>query len=417
VDHTIHFGKDSELLVDLDPDQLVAHGGRPVTRVDSISAKVHEILENPLDYPPLVDWVVPGDRAAIVIDPSVPSAAQLVVGVMTYLTSIDRQPAHISIVLPEHGDKIRDEIQQMLASSPNLPVSPDLPGSQDAPELEFVLHDAEDQDQLSFLMANQQGEAVYLNRTLTDADLVIPILLTRLERSLGYRGGFSGIFPTYSDSASRKRLAEAFSESQRYRAGHRGETNEVGFSLGLQFLVQVVPGNRGEVLDVLAGEAKTVQQAAYQLAEQQWSVSTEYRADIVIASLGGANQDWDALARLLFQVESFGEDEAVIVLCTEIASAPGRAIHCLRELAVDPDATLREIRSQNSDDMLAAILLGQLMEAHQVFLLSGLDPDLVEDLGLGVLSDSQDLSRLCRGRTVTIIEDAQLVQPAFTAST
>lgn len=411
MDHTIHFGKDSQLLVDLDPDQLVVHGGRPVPPIDSISARIHEVLECPIDYPPLVEWVVPGDRAAIVIDPSVPNAAELIHGVMTYLTTIDRQLAHISIVLPEDGGKIRDEIQQMLASSSTVPVP------QNAPEIEFVLHDAKDQDQLSFLMANQEGEAVYLNRSLTDADLVIPILLTHLERSLGYRGGFSGIFPIYSDTASRKRLADAFGESQRYGVGHRGESNEVGFSLGLHFLIQVVAGNRGEVLDVLAGEAKAVQLAAYRLAEQQWSVSTDTRADIVIASLGGANQDWDALARLLFHVESFGEDEAVIVLCTDIAAAPGRALHCLRELAVDPDATLREIRSQDSDDMQAAILLGQLLETHQVFLLSSLDPDLVEDLGMGVLSDPQDLSRLCRGRTVAIIEDAQLVQPAFTPST
>lgn len=402
MDHTIRYGRDSQLSVDIDPSQLVAHGGKQVDSLDSIETRLKEVLESPTDYPPLFEWIVPGDRVAIVIDPSVSNAAELVSGVMNYLETIDREPAHISIVLPSDGEKLQEEIQSKLVVKPD-------PGA--VPEVEFVLHDAKDQDRLSFLMANQKGEAVYLNRNLTEADFVIPILAARLDRSLDYRGVYSGIYPTYGDKASRNRFAMATGEAHQHRAEHRGETNEVGFTLGLHFLIQVVPGPGGGIMDILAGESKSVQHAACRLSEQQWSLSTDARADVVIATLGGLEQDWDALARLLYQVDQYGEDEAVIVICSEIAVEPGRGIHCLRDLGVDPDATLREIRSQESGDMLAAILLAQLMETHQVFLLSKLEPDLVDDLGLGVLSNPADLSRLCRNRTVAIIEDAQLVQP------
>lgn len=403
MEYKIRYGVDSQLTIDLDSNQLAISTDLPeFAPVSSPADHMRLALDQPMNYPSLDKSLVLGDSVAVLVDPDVANGGPIVGALLEYLSSLDAHPSKVTVVLPEDATQLRGEILDRCA---HIQLEQDI-----------FLHSASDQEQLSFLMANRNGDPVYLNRYLTQADFVIPILATRLGGTLGYRGAYTGIYPTFCDAPARQRFqAAANIDSKRRQAEQRGETNEVGFSLGLHFVVYVVPGRDDGVLGIIAGESESANRAAMAIAEPQWTRVADHLAQVVIAALSGANQGWDALARLLFNIESFGMDDAIVVLCTDLETPPGKALNRLRNFDTDPDATFRELSKQNSEDALAAALLARSRESHQLFLCSRLDRELVEDLGIGVIADSDDLTRLCRNQTVTIIEDAQLICPISTA--
>ena len=48
-----------------------------------------------------------------------------------------------------------------------------------------MIHDPHDRQQLSYLAASAEGRPIYLNRTLYDAELVIPVNCLTLIRQYG----------------------------------------------------------------------------------------------------------------------------------------------------------------------------------------------------------------------------------------
>ena len=49
-------------------------------------------------------------------------------------------------------------------------------------EFPYQIHDGEDDKKVSYLVANEAGDPVYLNRLLVDADVVLPLDVLRREK-------------------------------------------------------------------------------------------------------------------------------------------------------------------------------------------------------------------------------------------
>ena len=101
----------------------------------------------------------------------------------------------------------------------------------------------------------KKGRRIYLNRSITDADVVIPVGRLGYDPVLGYRGPWSALFPGLSDqdtlAAYRHRLA--IDPPDRIRPEARlDEPFEVSWLLGSQFHLGVVPGGLG-----LAGRCRS----------------------------------------------------------------------------------------------------------------------------------------------------------------
>ena len=100
-----------------------------------------------------------------------------------------------------------------------------------------------DQANLSYLAASKDAEPIYLNRHLCEADVIIPISLSRPRRSLGYTGLHGGLYPVFADEAARGRFRAPSSATEAVeRRRRRTEADEVGWLLGVQLIVQIVPG-------------------------------------------------------------------------------------------------------------------------------------------------------------------------------
>src|SRR5690606_8735962 len=120
--------------------------------------------------------------------------------------------------------------------------------------VKFELHDPDDEQSIAMVGVNSAKEPLRLNRTLAEADLVLPVAAQRLpEAGQHDESKFAGLFPLFSnrETAARVRL-ESGNESSKVQKRLRGEADEAGWLLGVQMIVSVAPGAHGGVAAVLA---------------------------------------------------------------------------------------------------------------------------------------------------------------------
>ena len=266
-------------------------------------------------------------------------------------------------------------------------------------DVKVSIHNPQDPASLCYLAASRQGKPIYFNRHLCQANLVVPVGTLRLEHSFAYAGVHEGLFPAFSDEEARLRFrSPANADWGAKRQRRRTEAGEAAWLLGVQLIVQVVPGPGESALHVLAGTADEVAREGCKLSEAAWLHHA--------AAPGWSRRSHDrrrpgAADVGQFRSGMFAASQAVteggaIVLCTNLRNPPGPAMKRLAQLDGEPESLERTLRGRRSEDALAAILLAATIQRVKVYLLSGLDEELVEDLGLGYVENSGEIQRLSR---------------------
>ena len=361
--------------------------GEPLT---DPAAAIAAALDNPLDFPPLHQATVPGDRIAIALEAGLPRVESIVAGVVHALLQGTTEPQDIVLVAaagdaPDGIDVLRSRLVSLLHDDVKTAI-------------DVILHDPADSDNLAYLAVSREGKPIYLNRTLCDAEVVVPIGILRLADSLGYVGVHGGLFPTFSDETTQQRFrAPSSSNWEALRQRRCDEADEAAWMLGCQFAVQVVPGRGKALLHVLAGDSHTVEKQGRELCASAWQFQCEQPAQLVLVSIEGEadQQSWENFARALFAASQVVEDNGTIVLCTALARRPGTALRQLCSLDSD-DVAMHELMREKTADALPARLLVQLRERARVYLLSELDQEDVEGLGVGYVEYAEDIERLQR---------------------
>lgn len=380
---TLRFGPCSELTLELPPAVLVADCGRPRGEpLDDPAAAMAAALVEPLNMPALADCVVRGDHVALVLDPGLPQAPALVAGVVSTLLGAEIEPGNIAILRTmEDAQASADDPREALATGV-------------AEQIELITHDPTDKDELRYLASTREGRPIYLNRRVHEADLVLPIGCLRVDTAPGYYGIHGGLYPTFSDERARRRFRVPRVKKAKARQRRR-ETEEVAWLLGLTMIIQIVPAADGQVLHILAGDVSEVLRQGRRLCKQAWVHSVPNRASLVVAAIDGGprQQTWENVARALAAARRVVVDGGAIAICTELMDAPGPALTQLLDEA-DRDAALREIRKHRLIDVLPATELVRAMDCASVFLLSRLQSEQVESLGVVPVANIGELTRL-----------------------
>jgi hypothetical protein len=346
-------------------------------------------LAAPLDFPPLAAATVPGDRVAIALDDAVPCAAQVVRGAVEALQQAGIEPEAISIVTTDAqtGATCREACAESDVQLPQL-----------------VIHDPEDTDNLCLVGVTRRGEALLVNRTIFDADIVLPIGVARLDAA----GAYDSLFPRFSNAESigRHRMPLASSESAAERVH---EAQEAGWLIGVPMVVQVVPGAGETAAHVVAGEPQAVARRCEALCRQRWALHSPRHVDLVIATItGGApSQSWANVGRALVTAERVLTDDGAVAICTNLDAPPGESLGRLIG-STDLEKTERRIGHDQGADSWPAWHLARALQRGPVYLLSQLPTETVEDMGLAPVADIAELARLAgRHDSFVVVEDSQ----------
>jgi nickel-dependent lactate racemase len=351
------------------------------------AAAVADALAHPIDFPPFVRALAPGDRVVLAVERDVPQVAAIVEGVMAVLMSAGIEASDVTVLYANASSDVGELGEQ-------------------AGQATRAVHDPQNRGQLAYLAATPEGEPVYMNRLLCDADVVLPIGSAHLQPRGEVRLD-GGLYPAFSDAKAQQRqptVLEAGGGKKRHE-----ELPDVGWMLGIQCIVQAVPGPGGSLLAILAGDPAAVTRRGQELCEQAWSFSVPRRASLVVAAIEGdaSQQTWNHVARAIAAAAEAVSDDGAIAVCCDLQTEPGPAVQTLGQ-SDDPQQALRRLRKSHPPDLEVAARLARAMQRAKLYLLSNLDQTVVEDLGIAPVASPAEVVRLAgRHKSCILLADAQ----------
>jgi nickel-dependent lactate racemase len=381
----LRYGTNSSVHLDLPTggafDQCGMPRGEPIV---DVAAGVAAALASPLDYPPLPQYAMPGDRVVVALGPGIPQVAQVTAAIVQSLMSAGVDPDGISV--------LRTQADQMAGcDDPCRLIPPDA-----RERIRLQTHDPADRGNVAYLAADDEGEPIVLNRALTDADLVVPVGCLRGKMNAGYFGIHTTIFPSYSDqqTQSRFRQFDAVQGGNHHRELTK-QVNHVAWLLGINSTIQLVPAAGDGILHVFSGLSDSVKQHARDAYRAAWTTPIAHRANLVVAGIEGGDwqQTWENLGRVLGMAIHLVEEGGAIAVCCDLAAGPGPAMQRLAG-ARSRESALRHIHREIPIDILPTLQLAHALERVRVYLLSRLEPTLVEDLEMIPVAGPDEIARL-----------------------
>jgi nickel-dependent lactate racemase len=380
----LHYGHNSSVELEfaggVAPDESGTPRGQALA---DPAAALTAMLAAPIDYPALAQCTTPGDKVVLALDRGVPQVEQITAAIIRALIDAGIAPDGISVLRNpaerDAGDPCR--LAALLARE----------------RIKLLDHDPTDRRQLAYLAASEAGDAILINRTLHDADLVLPVGCLHGEKAAGYFGIHDGIFPTFSDTKTIQRFRSF--KSLAGRAGRRreltAEVDNVAWILGINFTIQLIPAAGDRVLHVLAGESQAVRRQGKELYRAAWSWPVSHQASLVVAAIEGgpSQQTWENVGRSLQVARRFVEDDGSIALCCDLAAPPGPAMRYMAS-GIARDVALRQVGKERPADALPAAQLARALDRGKVYMLSRLDAATVEELDVIPIAGPDELARL-----------------------
>lgn len=365
--------------------------GAAIAAPDEVAGAVVRALEEPLEYPALAAGIVPGDRVAVAVDATMPCMPSVVRGAVTALRQAGVETADISIVTTDARtvDRCREELETVAA------------------DVKFVVHNPADENDLCLVGTTKRGEPLLVNRTIFDADVVLPIGCARVNEHDAYES----LFPRFSNAETINRYRMPSHHEKGGGHNRMNEADEAGWMIGVPMTVQVIPGSGETVAEIIAGEPQAVARRCRKLCRERWYLHSPQRVSLLVLLISGEaeSQTWASVGRALAGTAELVAEGGAVVICSNLSEPPG---HSLGRLVGNPDldAAARKILHDHDRDSWPAWHLAQALRRGPVYLLSQLGEETVEDLGLAPVESVDDLARLVgRHETFTMVNDSQHV--------
>lgn len=396
----LRYGNGNTVACDVDPSCLLAvHTAPPA--VDDLEEAVADALTEPLEFPPLRRCVFPGDRVVLAVDREIPGVETILAGMWREIALANVRPEDVLILQP--ADRTE-------------PPPPDprreLPADVRA-AVGWRVHSFEDDANCGYLASSATGDRVYLARDVLDADVVISVGPLAFDPVLGYRGTNSVFYPGLSNAEAGERSRglghrELGPDDERPL---RSLIDEIGWLLGIQFTVQTLPGADGGAARVIAGASDAVLRQGKRLLNDRWRVRLGTRSDIVVATVDGlaAGDGWRKLGAAVEAARNLVARDGRIVIVSDFTAELGEGMRLVRD-SLEPADALQPLRTAAPPDMLPASQIASAAGWADIFLLSRLDPVVVEELFITPLGKPREVQRLLDGDgTCVLLESSHFL--------
>lgn len=390
---TLRFGREGRFVVPADhPQEWII---RPApTALEDLGQEVAEALASPLEFPPLAKAIVPGDKVVIALDRGTPEAPVLIREICRILREGDVDARDILILQPPS-----------LSGQSAIDPRSALP-EEERQEVQWRIHDATHAKGLAYLSSTVGGERIYLARELIDADLVLTVGPIEYDPIAGYRGGGSVLYPGLSNVEAIARVhgqghQELGPEDERPL---RQVIDEVSWLLGVQFSLQVIPGEGSGASAVLAGLDTAVMQQGKTQLNAQSLIRTEARMPAVLlaveADAGG--EHWGQIGAALATARNLVTRGGKIIVLSELSAEPGDGLKMLQGVEHAHDV-LKPLRQQAPPDLMTATQVALAVDWAEVYLLSKLDATLVDELFMTPIESTREAERLLLAESQAIL--------------
>jgi nickel-dependent lactate racemase len=403
----LSYGNDQRFECEIESDRLVAEHAAPRPN-SQYKEELLAALRAPMEYPSIEQAVIPGDRITVALDRYTPGAAGVVAGIWEVLAPRGIEAEKFTVIQP--ASRLESQLPDPRA---------ELPEDVRA-QARWILHDPTRKDSCVYLASTATGDRVYMAREVVDADFLITAGSIAFDPLIGYRGTNSVFYPGLSS-------ADAMLKTQ--GQGHvelgpdesrplRELIDEIGWLLGNPFAIQVIPAATNGVSRVLAGVCDPVFAEGKKVLTKQWHIEVNERPDVVIAAIDHESglHAWEQLGAAADVGRSLVARGGKIVILSDLVAELPQGLELIRSSENVRDA-IRPLRKQAPPDLVCATQLASAADWAQIYLLSGLADDVVDELFLTPVANETEVRRLLKNDSRCLfLEAAQFVHGTVRAA-
>lgn len=386
------------LAVDLNvPDETIVHGGDSAERCRNSLA---DALQKPLELPALHQCVVPGDRVVLVLDPATPNPVDAIVQVWEQFQSAGALELDATLLLPPdtRGDGWKSFVDELPVHFRN--------------QVAVHTFDPAIEDQRRYLASSAAGERIYLSHYITDADLIVSVGVISFDLLFGVQGTNSAIYPTFSESpvalATRKGVDLSLTPDDKRPL--RELVDEIGWLLGTQFCVQMIPTAKSADQRVLCGAPDAVMKVGREILDADFCMTFDEEFSMAIVTLQQQTLDgWKQFGAALTSAKRLVGEDGRIVAIAELPATYGVGLDLLRR-GTEPAEVTKVLERDPTEDAIETLQIIDAIVHARVYLLSNLEASVVEDLGMLPLAGQSELQRLTdTAESLIVVHDANYV--------
>jgi len=355
-------------------------GSKPDQR-DAIESLLKKALDAPVNYPPLSESIFPGDRVAILIQNALPAACEVLESLMRVLEKLRIETEDILVVVPPAMKQTFDLVEHSAADpETKTPATWKMKSDDRKTSLRFEVHVTDDEQAVSYLAANKQGDPIYVNRSLCDSDVILPLsCLTPSHKQSDC------LYPEFSSDEIRERYRKKEdSGSQRI-----AEAELANDSLGLFFSIELICSPGELIEDVVCGARGKARQIASERLVPLWEMEQcdDYGSVVTTIETSSENATWANLVQAVTAAANIVVDGPIVVW-SELSEKPTAKIKKACSAQFDgsvPDSLPKKLQ------YFASVLC-----ERPVYLKSKLSQNVVEGLGLGFVESAKSVERIVR---------------------
>jgi len=349
---------------------------------DSIEVLIARAFEEPLEFPPLQLALIDDDHIAIAIEDGLPEANTIACAIVRYLVQHGTRQEMITIVLGSDSQDWRDRLVAELHSI-------------EMGNIKVVKHEPTHHDSHGYIAASASADPIYIQRDLVEAEVVLPIYCVRTPNSPSASDKY-GMSPSFADATTQHRWNLAWLDDNTHHM-HLQEklSHEIGWLMGIQFAVAVVPACDGSIASILGGSPDPVFREASELIRPVNSMEkSEHGLAIAFVEGDWTQQSWMNIARAAAHADMQLNSTGSIVICSDVKNLSSGIL----QLGSDEseDKLQRQLLSSDLDDAFAAAVLSSIKSKRSIYVMSQLKSNQVESLGLANIESAVDIERLCR---------------------
>ena len=364
--------------------------------------EVARAMANPIGTPRLREIVHPGETVAVVTSDStrpLPSYAilpQLLDEL--YEAGIQKQDITVVFGLGSHRKQTREEQRKLV-------------GSRAFSEVRCIDGDASD---CIHYGKTSRGTPVDIVRAVARADRRICLGNIEYHYFAGYSGGAKAIMPGVSTraaiQANHSRMVEEAAAAGKLEGNPvREDIEEAARMVGVDFILNVVLDEHKQIIHAVAGDMVLAHREGCRYLDRLFGKPIASRADIVVVSQGGAPKDINLYQtqKALDNAKHAVKRGGVIVLVGSCKEGFGeRVFEEWMTTAPNVYSMIERIQTNFQLGGHKAAAIAMVLEDADIFLVSELDPKLVEKIFLrpfATVQEAFDVALRQRGEGASVL--------------
>jgi lactate racemase len=377
---------------------------------------IRERLKNPINSPPLAS--IPGKNDKVVIITTDNTRAcpddRLLPPILEAIEPmVPRRNITIVIALGLHQPLSKKEMLEKL-------------GRNIVENYNVINHDVKD---VVYLGTTSRGTPVEIFKKVAEADIKISTGFIEPHFFAGFSGGRKSIAPgVSSERAICHNHSALMLDDKKARAGilqgnpvHEDMIEQAKMA-GLNFIVNVLLNETGEITDVFAGDPVTAHERGCELEKHLATASTNHKADIAIVTCGGAPLDIDLYqsCKAIDTAAQITKSGGIIIVAARCEAGIGpRSFYDFHASAAKAAEVLERIKQgEHAGVPWQNLFLGRAQLNHEIFLVSGLEQEQVSHMKITAIPSVEEgiakaLTALGKGAEITVIPQGPHVLPSL----